>query len=498
MDMKILIDTNILIHIEDPKELSKPLQELLTIIRENGHKIFVHKASVDDISKDTEEKRKCITLSKLKGYPLLAASSPDSAFLSLVGEGPKPNDVIDNQIIFSIYKNAADFLITEDRGLSAKAKKINLEDRVLSIEQALGYLKELHKRISPTHTLLKKEMVHNIELNDPFFDELKADYPGFVRWFGNIAREGREAWVHYDNGFLKALLILKEENEEVASEPPLPKAKRLKICTLKAESGSKIGELFLKLAFQYCISNKFDEVYLTHFRKPEDPLLFLIEQYGFKFVGRKPLRIDENNTRYEEVWLKKFSPENLNLNPLDFSKIYYPVYKDSDTVKKFVVPIQSGFHIRLFPDYQKNRQMFLNEYTEINAPGNAIKKAYLCHSKIKKINPGDVLLFYRSGDQHRLTSLGIVESSTVFKNTEDIVRAVGKRTVYSYDEIKEMAKKPVLVVLFRHHFNLPKPLGLDTLRGLGISHPQSIVEVDNAKYEKIKKEAGIDERFAFH
>ena len=497
--MKILIDTNILIRIEDPKELPPSLQELLSIIRENGHRVFVHSASVEDISNDINEKRRGITLSKLKGYPLLSTSSPDAAFLSLVGEGRTPNDAIDNRIISSIYKNAADFLITEDRGLNAKARKINLEDRVLTIEQALAYLRELHGRITPTHTLLKQEMVHNVNVDDLFFDELKADYPGFVTWFNKIAREGRKAWVHYDNSHLKALLILKDENEEVASEPPLPKSKRLKICTLKAEPGSKIGELLLKLAFQYCIDNRFDEAYLTHIRKREDPLIFLIGQFGFSLVGKKPLQAAEGQIKFEEVWLKKFKPERLDLSPLDFAKVYYPVYKDSEAIRKFVVPIRPEFHNRLFPDYQ-NRQMMLSEYTEVNAPGNAIKKAYLCHSKIKKLNPGDVLLFYRSVDQHKLTSMGIVESAVTLKNADDIVRMVGKRTVYSYAEIKERSNKPVLVILFRHHFNLPQPLDLDTLRGLGVltSAPQSIVEIDHAKYGKVKKECGIDERFTFH
>jgi hypothetical protein len=496
--MKILIDTNILIHIEDPKELTQSLQELLSIIRENGHRVFVHPASVVDISKDPDETRKNITLSKLKGYPQLTAPTPDAEFLSIVGAGRTPNDIIDNQILFAIYKNAADFLVTEDYGLNSKAKKLTLEDRVLTIEQAATYLRGLHKRVTPVHTLLKNEMIYNIDINDPFFDDLKADYPGFVNWFQKISREGRKAWAHYDNSHLKAILLLKDEDEAVACEPPLPASKRLKICTLKSESGHKLGELLLKIAFQYCVNNKFDEIYLTHFRKPEDPLLFLIEQFGFKLVGKKPLSVGGGQIKYEEVWLKKFTPDDTTLPPLDFAKTYYPVYKDSDAVKKFVVPIRPEFHDRLFPDYQ-NRQMMLSEYTEVNAPGNAIKKAYLCHSKIKKLNPGDLLLFYRSRDQ-KLTSLGVVESAVVLKETEDIVRAVGKRTVYTYDEIKEMARKPVLVILFRHHFNLPLPLDLDTLRGLGIlaSAPQSIVEIDTAKYGKVKNECGIDERFTFH
>jgi len=56
--MKVIFDTNIVIHIEDPKELSKNLQDLLRIFRERGHQIFIHPASLKDIDNDRDENRK--------------------------------------------------------------------------------------------------------------------------------------------------------------------------------------------------------------------------------------------------------------------------------------------------------------------------------------------------------------------------------------------------------------------------------------------------------
>ncbi len=491
--MRLMIDTNILIQIEDPKVLPASLQELLILIRENGHQLFVHKASIEDINQDSDEKRREVILSKLRGYPPLDGPTPDISFLSIVGVTGRPNDRIDNLILYALFRNAADFLITEDKGIASKSKKLNLEDRTLTIEQALVYFKELHKRVTSTHTILKEEPVYRLDVKDAFFDDLKRDYPEFEDWFNKIARKGRKAWVYLDEDKLRALLILKDEDEEVASEPPLARAKRVKISLLKAEPGHKIGELLLKLAFQYCVDNRFGEVYLTHFRTEDDALIYLIEQFGFKLFGKK---LQAKTGRYEEVWLKKFLPEDRTLNPIEFSKAYYPLYKDSDGVRKFVVPVVPEYHSRLFPDY-KNRQMVLSEYIEMNIPGNAIKKAYLCHAKIKSLKAGDVLLFYRSHDQSKLTSLGIVERATILKDARSIVLEVGKRTVYSYDEIEKMATKSVLVILFRHQFNLPKSLNLATLRSLGIlkGQPQSIVEISDLAYKKVKSEAGIDGRF---
>ena len=79
--MKIILDTNILIHIEDPKELSKSLQDLMKLFREHGHQIFIHPASLKDIDNDQDENRKKIILSKLKGYPLIG--SPPQSIMEL-------------------------------------------------------------------------------------------------------------------------------------------------------------------------------------------------------------------------------------------------------------------------------------------------------------------------------------------------------------------------------------------------------------------------------
>ena len=128
--MKIIFDTNILIHIEDPKVLSQNLQDLLNILRRHGHQIFIHPASLKDINNDQNVQRKTIILSKLKGYPLIELPPrPSDLFLSQAGVPSNSNERNDNEILFAIQKNAADFLITEDYRLQKKAVRMtrNLE-----------------------------------------------------------------------------------------------------------------------------------------------------------------------------------------------------------------------------------------------------------------------------------------------------------------------------------------------------------------------------------
>jgi len=77
---------------------------------------------------------------------------------------------------------------------------------------------------------------------------------------------------------IRSLLITKIETESIGNNPELPAKRRLKICTLKVvQYGSKVGELFLKIAFDIAWKNGVEEVYLTHFPEAEDFLIPLIE-----------------------------------------------------------------------------------------------------------------------------------------------------------------------------------------------------------------------------
>ncbi|KXS44945.1 MAG: hypothetical protein AWU59_162 [Methanolobus sp. T82-4] len=489
--MKILYDTNILIHIQDPKELSPDLQTLLSIIREHGHQEVVHPASLKDIENDSDEERRRVTLSKLRGYPILPSPpAPDDYFLSLVGTPTNTHDENDNDILFSLKRNLVDFLITEDKGIRKKAIQADIDDRVFSIASALDYFKRLYNRYLPTHTLLKECYAHDINIDQPFFDSLKEDYPGFEDWwFEKCVKQGRKCWIYEEDKVIKAFLMLKDEDQSIDTSPPVPAGRRVKITTLKVDlSGSKMGELFLKMAFQYCINNQFFEVYLTHFEGENDALVYLIKNYGFEEVGKKV-------SNGENVYLKKFIADDTGLPPLTIAKKYYPCFKDGENIKKFVIPIQPQYHDTLFPDYSK-RQMTFADYSEINIPGNAIKKAYLSRSKIKKITPGSIILFYRSKDQKAITSVGIVDQEPIRTNDADeLKRIVGKRSVYSEEQLTEWAQENVFILRFKHHLYLPNPLSLKFMNGLGIGAPQSIREINHEQYLALKTGGKLDERF---
>ena len=263
--------------------------------------------------------------------------------------------------------------------------------------------------------------------------------------------------------------------------------------------GYKIGELLIKLSIELAIKNHFSELYLTHFSKEKDYLVDLIEEFGFKKVA-----IITKNQREEDIFLKEVLIDKEKVEytpPVEISRIYYPYFYDGNKVKKFVVPIQPGYHERLFTDFP-TRQTKLTEFEgEFIIEGNTIKKAYLSNSGTKKLTPGDILLFYRSKDKKALVSLGVVEKVHYNLHQRDkVVDLVGKRSVYSSSEIEDIVRKPTTVILFNYHFHFKKSISYDKLIKFQIlkGPPQSITEISHENYLKIKKWGKIDERFTFN
>jgi len=503
--MRILLDTNIIILREDHKVIDDDLQMLFRNIQKLDYKILLHPKSIEDIKRDPNDQRKKITLSKFNTYPILEpAPNPntDLNYLDILGAPRKENDAIDDFLLFAVYRNAVNFLITEDLGIHRKAKKTRLSERVLNVIEALDlFKKDLPHDVKLPPALLKSTMA-SLDVNDPIFDSLREDYPNFNEWYAKKSRIGRNCWVYKrNNGSLGAVLIYKIENEVVLSEPPLDKNNRLKIATMKvSQVGYKIGELLLKLSFELAIKNNIPEIYLTHFTRENDYLVDLIEDFGFKKVS---IITQPGIDIPEDLFLKKVlikDDDIRGLTPSEISKNYYPNFYDGKEVRKHIVPIQPKYFKRLYTDFPK-RQTTLDEHLgQFIIQGNTIKKAYLSHSYSKKMTVGDLLLFYRSKDVQNILSIGVIERVDYdMRDPTEIISIVGKRTVYSTAEIEKISKKDTTVILFNHHFHFKNPINYNKLLNIGILRgpPQSITKIEHEDYQKIKQLGGIDERFTF-
>lgn len=510
---RILLDTNILIQREDPKVLSGNLIALTQLMNKLDCDILVHPLSVKDIERDKNLQRKAVSLSKIETYKkleLYPKYDKDENFKNIVGKEQKKNDFVDNSLLYAVSRNAADFLITEDKGILYKSSKINLDEHVFNIEEAIIFFKKLLPSV-PGSILpcFRIEKGWNLDLNDSIFDSLKEEYD-FVNWWKNtICGKSRDVYVYLNTNIttknnIKAILILKnEEAETIDCNPPLPLDRRLKICLFKVAEhtrGLKLGERLLKIAFEQANIMELNDIYLTHYTKPNDSLVSLIEKYGFILKGQ--------NAKGEDIFYKKIKPsENVSFenicDVMKANKKYFPSFYDGQLVSKYLVPILPKYHERLFPDFIKEEpntvQLPLFEMPHsYSSEGFSIKKAYICNANTQKIKKGDILLFYRTEDVKSVTSLGIVEK--VFYKMDDaseIAKIISTRSVYDIDEIRNICKNKnkALVILFEHNLNFNSNVSYNSLLNKKIiAGPiQSITRIKTQEiYEKLI-ERNIDE-----
>lgn len=499
--MKVMLDTNIIIFREDDNVLHQELQQLLRVMSEAGWDVVVHPLSIKELETDRDFERRAKVLSKVSTYPVLdrpPQPDNDAEFLETIRVGIQGIIEVDLHLLYALYRNVADFLLTEDKGIHRMARRVGLSDRVVAIGEALALFSQLTFRprvISPP--ALHQDYCYNLDLNDPIFDDLKENYIGFTGWMKRISKEHRPCWVNRrEDSSIGALMILKDEDETIEGTPVIPRKPRLKICTMKVtHNGQKIGELLLRIAFDHAMEMRYDEIYLTHFVEEDDRLVDLIDQFGFV---KKALLKDG-----QDVFIKRMMPPECSiggLDAIDFNRLYFPSFYDGPYCTKFIIPIRPEYHDRLFTDIEGRQTTLFEHGGDFIIEGNTIKKAYICARRIKTMKPGDLLLFYRSDDQKQITNLGLIEQ--VHHDVRDgyeITRIVGKRTVYGRYELDEMAsgKSGALVILFRHLFHLPRPLSYQELLGMGIlkGPPQSIMKIDHQDYLDLKERGGIDERY---
>jgi DNA-directed RNA polymerase subunit M/transcription elongation factor TFIIS len=139
-----------------------------------------------------------------------------------------------------------------------------------------------------------------VDLNDPFFQSLRDDYPGFDDWFKRKSEQ--DAFVQYDdNNKIIGFLYLKMEYNLVDDVTPNISAKNiLKVGTFKIEAhGTKMGEQFIKIITDYAVNEDADICYVTIYEK-HNSLINLVQQFGFKLYGTKG-----TDSHKENVYIKQ-------------------------------------------------------------------------------------------------------------------------------------------------------------------------------------------------
>ena len=468
--MKVLLDTNVIIHREAYKTSHLAIGQLFKWLDQLKYTKCVHPITAAELRSHANADTVRSMGIKLEAYHELKTTAPVAPGIQQILDqtDKSSNDRNDSLLLNELVQGRVDIFITEDRNIHRKAAALGFSDRVFTISHFVEKTAAEHPDLV-NYKVLAVEKVYfgNIDVSDSFFDSFRADYFEFDKWFRRKADE--VAYVCYSGKHLVGFLYIKIEgiDENYTDITPLmPPRRRLKIGTLKVGlNGYRIGERFLKIVFDNALVNNVDQIYVTLFEHTPEQLrlIELLEEWGFQHYGFK-----KTPTGEEQVYTRPFLPVANRAHP----KITFPYM--SDQANCFVVPIYPDYHTELLPDSILNTES-PDDYKDNEPYRNALSKVYISHSRERGLVSGDILVFYRTGGKYKgvATTLGIIEK--VYNNIQsekELISICKNRTFFKPEEIRAFwdrysTTKP-FVVEFLYAYSLPRRPNLERLVDLGI------------------------------
>lgn len=501
--MKVLLDTNILIHREAGTVDRDDIGVLFRWLDQIRAQKCIHPGSIGEIERHGNPQVVRAFRVKLDSYHVLRTVAPETPQIAALRAADRTeNDKLDTSLLLELAAGRVEALITEDRGIHRKARSCALSSSVFTIDSFLEKVTAENPALADYKVLsVKKTYFGNVNHRDPFFDSFRGDYPGFDSWFNRKADETAYVCTS-DAGNVVAFLYLKREGEDENYsniEPRFAPAKRLKIGTLKvASNGYKLGERFLKIAFDNALQFGVDEIYVTAFGKSaeQDRLIRLLQDWGFVPHGQK-----SSAAGIEQVFVRAFRPA---ADPLDPRRTYPFI---SRKTRQFIVPIYPGYHTELLPDSILNTESPA-DFVENKPNRNAISKVYVSRSVERSLRPGDVIVFYRtkSGDAPAhytsvATTIGVVQEVVAgIKNKAEFIQICRKRSVFSDSELEKHweynpSSRP-FIVNFLYVYSLPKRPNLAQLKDAGIitEAPRGFEPLSHDAFGKLLEISHADKR----
>jgi predicted nucleic acid-binding protein len=505
--MKVLLDTNIVIHREASRILNVDIGVLFRWLDKSKYIKCVHPVTVKEIEKNSNQATVDTLSVKLESYEILKTVTPLRPEVIAVSKriDVNQNDENDTILLNEVFSERIEFLITEDKKIHKKAELLGITDRVFKIDSFLEKVVSENPDLVDYKVLaVTKKLFGEINLADSFFDSFREDYSGFDRWF--LKKSDETAYVTINRGNILSFLFLKVEDRQenyFDLKPVFTPKRRLKIGTFKVISnGVRLGERFMKIIFDNAIQYKVEEIYVTIFDKREEQkrLISLLEDWGFVLYGTKTT---ENGT--ELVYVRDFTPSFNRSNP----KLTFPYFSKNTNI--FMIPIYPDYHTELLPDSILTTESPY-DFVENEPHRNAISKVYICRSVEKNINKGDIIVFYRTAASGRsayytsvITTIAIAEGKiTDIADENDFILKCRKRSIFSDQGLKEYWNwKPnfrpfIINFLYTHSFPTGKRINRQRLLDLGIltgaeNEIRGLKKITKDQFELILKETNTNE-----
>ena len=350
---------------------------------------------------------------------------------------------------------------------------------------------------------LQIQRFSDIDLNDSFFDSLRASYPEFNEWYNKKAAAGATAYCYYVDNELKDFLYLKIEEEELSDlTPALPAKKRLKVGTFKVDNEDRHttrGERFMKKIMDKAIAADVDEIYVTMFPTEElQGLIRMFEKFGFSHIADKPH--EGGNAEY--VLIKDMTTH------VDDFKLDYPFVKKASS-NKYVLSIVPEFHTHLFPDsILKNEKKY--DLIQDVSETNSIYKIYLCWMQgTRNLKAGDKLIIYRTSDEegkayYRSVCTSVctvceVKTYRDFENEEEFIKYTNRYSVFKEHELRRWYKNKNYFIVIKMVYNIAftkKVINMVMKEQVGLNPKYwGFFKLTDAQFDKLLELGEIDERY---
>ena len=130
--MRILLDTNIIIHREASRVINEDIGILFGWFDRLHYEKCIHPLSLQEIQKHKDAETVKMIEAKIKNYNLLKTEAPESIAITNIREkfDKNDNDAIDTSLLKEVYAERINYLITEDRAIHRKAVELGISDLV--------------------------------------------------------------------------------------------------------------------------------------------------------------------------------------------------------------------------------------------------------------------------------------------------------------------------------------------------------------------------------
>jgi hypothetical protein len=340
--------------------------------------------------------------------------------------------------------------------------------------------------------VIQKVRIDSLDVENPFFNSLRDDYPGFNSWLSR--KGGEDAYVLVDNNQLLGFLYLKDEEEADDNiTPSFGIRRRLKIGTFKINPhGTVLGQRFLSIILRRMLNDGYDFTYVTLFPK-QTALINLFEKFGFRKWGTK------NNG--ELVYYKNLEVFNDIYRDFPRLSLQYPT-------KKYLLSIFPRYHTKMFPESQLRTER--HHHVEDLSVTNSSEKIYISAARqVPEMRPGDHIVIYRTAEEgipaefssvaSTICTVSEVRQITDFDNFDNFLEYCGRGTIFSQEELQKFWQDqyPRYIIKMLYNVSLNKRIIRRDLRdSVGINAQRwTCVELSDNQFRDILEMGKINESF---